>query len=279
MRQPQSSVLPSAGLRSASPDQYDTRNPDVRGPQEADAVVLDAVSKHYGSRSALTTVLDAVTVGFARGSFTAVMGPSGSGKSTLLHCAAGLDQPSSGSVTVDGTNLSRLSERRLARLRRERIGFVFQSFNLLPELSAADNVALPLRLAGRHPRRRDVVAALDRVGLAGKRHARPGQLSGGQQQRVAIARAMLAVPGIVFADEPTGALDSATAADILTLLATAVRSAATTVVMVTHDPVAAGYADRVVLLADGRIVDELWQPSADQVAERMTRLVGRTRPW
>src|SRR5215470_7107143 len=223
-------------------------------------VQLEAVTKRYGSRGAAVTALDAVTLGVGRGSFTAVMGPSGSGKSTLLYCAAGLDRPTSGSVTLDGMGLAGMSERALARLRRDRIGFVFQSFNLLPELSAADNVALPLRLSGKRPRR-----------------ARPGQLSGGEQQRVAIARALIGAPGIVFADEPTGALDSATAAGVLGLLGTVVRGGGRTVVMVTHDPVAAAHADRVVFLADGRIAGELRQPSAAAVAERMTGLAGRGR--
>jgi putative ABC transport system ATP-binding protein len=245
---------------------------------DSDEVIrLNAVTKRYGRRGAATTALDRITLGFERGSFTAVMGPSGSGKSTLLHCAAGLDRPTSGSVVLDGTDLTGLSERSLARLRRERIGFVFQSFNLLPELSAADNVALPLRLSGQRPRRAAVTQALDRVGLAGRRRARPGQLSGGQQQRVAIARALIGAPSVVFADEPTGALDSATAAEVLGLLGTAMRAAGATVVMVTHDPVAAGHADRVVFLADGRIVGELRQPTADAIAARMTRLAGRGR--
>jgi putative ABC transport system ATP-binding protein len=243
-----------------------------------DAVRLDAATKRYGSRGALTTALNAVTIGFARGSFTAVMGASGSGKSTLLHCAAGLDAPTSGSVSVDGIALSGLSERRLARLRRDRIGFVFQSYNLLPELSAADNVALPLRLAGRHPRQAEIKRALEQVGLAGKHRSRPGQLSGGQQQRVAIARALLATPAIVFADEPTGALDSATALDILGLLRDMTRGAGTTIVMVTHDPVAASHADRVVFLAEGRLAGELVQPRPEQVAEQMTRLGRRAQP-
>jgi putative ABC transport system ATP-binding protein len=241
-----------------------------------DAVRLDAVTKRYGGRGAATTALDAVTLGLRRGSFTAVMGPSGSGKSTLLHCAAGLDRPTAGTVTLDGLDLTGMSERALARLRRERIGFVFQSLNLLPELSAADNVALPLRLAGRPPRRGEVSAALARVGLAGKRRARPGQLSGGQQQRVAIARALIGAPSVMFADEPTGALDSATAAEVLGLLGGAVRGGGTTVVMVTHDPVAAAHAGRVVFLADGRIAGEMHQPSADAVANQMTHLTGRS---
>jgi putative ABC transport system ATP-binding protein len=241
----------------------------------ADVVRLDGVTKRYGGRTAATTALDGVTLGLRRGGFTAVMGPSGSGKSTLLHCAAGLDRPTTGTVTLDGQDLTSMSDRALARLRRERVGFVFQSFNLLPELSAADNVALPMRLSGRRPRRAEVAAALERVGLAGKRRARPGQLSGGQQQRVAIARALLGAPSVVFADEPTGALDSATAAEVLGLLGDAVRSRGTTVVMVTHDPVAAARADRVVFLADGRIAGEMRQPSVAAVAQRMTQLTGR----
>jgi putative ABC transport system ATP-binding protein len=247
-----------------------------RGGLVSDNVVsLAAVTKRYGGRTAATTALDGITLSFGRGSFTAVMGPSGSGKSTLLHCAAGLDRPTAGTVTLDGMDLTGMSERALARLRRERIGFVFQSFNLLPELSAADNVALPLRLSGRHPRRATVTQALDQVGLAGKRRARPGQLSGGQQQRVAIARALIGAPSIVFTDEPTGALDSETAAEVLGLLGTAVRAGGTTVVMVTHDPVAAAHADRVVFLADGRIAGEKRQPSVEAVAGQMTDLGGR----
>jgi putative ABC transport system ATP-binding protein len=240
-------------------------------------VRLDAVIKRYGGRSTATTALDAVSVGFARGTFTAVMGPSGSGKSTLLHCAAGLDRPDSGTVTLDGEQVSVLSERALARLRRDRVGFVFQSFNLLPELSAADNVALPLRLAGRRPSRASVCEALERVGLGGKRRSRPGQLSGGQQQRVAIARALIARPRVIFADEPTGALDSTSARAILTMLTNAVRTGGT-LVMVTHDALAASYADRVVFLADGRIVGEFWQPSVEAVADRMAHLTDRGQP-
>jgi putative ABC transport system ATP-binding protein len=240
-----------------------------------DVVRLAGVTKRYGGRSAATTALNDITLGFGRGSFTAVMGPSGSGKSTLLHCAAGLDRPTAGTVTLDGTDLTSRPERALARIRRERIGFVFQSFNLLPELSAADNVALPLRLSGKHPRRAAVTAALDQVGLAGKRRSRPGQLSGGQQQRVAIARALIGSPSVVFADEPTGALDLVTGAEVLGLLGSLVRAAGTTVVMVTHDPVAASRADRVVFLADGRIAGEIHRPEVDAVAARMAHLADR----
>jgi putative ABC transport system ATP-binding protein len=247
------------------------------GSGHEDVVRLEGVTRRYGGRGTATTALNDVTLGFERGSFTAVMGPSGSGKSTLLHCAAGLDRPTAGTVTLDGMDLTGLPERDLARIRRERIGFVFQSFNLLPELSAADNVALPLRLAGQRPRRAAIAVALDQVGLVSKRQARPGQLSGGQQQRVAIARALIGSPSIVFADEPTGALDSVTGAEVLGLLGSLVRAAGTTVVMVTHDPVAASRADRVVFIADGEIAGEMLRPEAEAIAARMAHLTDRVR--
>ncbi|WP_129839746.1 ABC transporter ATP-binding protein [Streptomyces sp. RFCAC02] len=248
----------------------------MRGTQdspdgETDAVRLEAVRKVHGRRNAVTA-LDTVDVRLAGGSFTAVMGPSGSGKSTFLQCAAGLDRPTSGSVHLDGVELTRLGERRLTRLRRERIGFVFQAFNLLPGLTVSDNVTLPLRLAGRRPDRAAVRAVLDRVGLGDRLRSRPGELSGGQQQRVAIARALVTGPAVVFADEPTGALDTRTAQDVLDLLRDTVRQDGRTVVMVTHDPVAAARADRVLFLTDGRITDELDRPTADAVAGRMARL-------
>ena len=201
------------------------------------------------------TALDGVSVGFAAGTFTAIMGPSGSGKSTLLQCAAGLDRPDAGTVTVDGTDLGRLGEAGLARLRRTRIGFVFQAFNLLPMLTAEQNVGLPLRLAGRRPARATVRRALAEVGLAGRERHRPDAMSGGQQQRVAIARALVAGPAVVFADEPTGALDTATGTEILGLLRGLVDTGQT-VVMVTHDPAAAAAADRVLTLTDGRITGD-----------------------
>ena len=201
------------------------------------------------------TALAGVTVTFTAGTFTAIMGPSGSGKSTLLQCAAGLDRPDSGTVVVDGTDLDGLDETRLARLRRTRIGFVFQAFNLLPMLTAEQNVGLPLRLAGRRPARATVRRALAEVGLAGRERHRPDALSGGQQQRVAIARALVTRPAVVFADEPTGALDRASGADVLGLLRRLV-DAGQTVVMVTHDPVAAAAADRVLTLTDGHIVGD-----------------------
>ncbi|MFE5629110.1 ABC transporter ATP-binding protein [Streptomyces sp. NPDC056470] len=216
--------------------------------------------------------LDGVDLDFRTGTFTAVMGPSGSGKSTLLRCAAGLDRPTGGTVELAGTALEGLSERRLTLLRRDRIGFVFQSFNLLPSLTAAQNVALPLRLAGRRVSRGEVRAALERVGLGGRERHRPGELSGGQQQRVAIARALITRPAVLFADEPTGALDSGTSREVLRLLRELVDRDGRTIVMVTHDPVAAAWADRVVFLVDGRAEGELHAPTAERVAARMAGL-------
>ncbi|UYQ63562.1 ABC transporter ATP-binding protein [Streptomyces peucetius] len=216
--------------------------------------------------------LDGVDLDFATGSFTAVMGPSGSGKSTLLQCAAGLDRPTSGAVEIDGIPLAGLSERRLTLLRRERIGFVFQSYNLLPSLTAAQNVALPLRLAGRRPSRTEVRAALARVGLEARAGHRPGRMSGGQQQRVALARALITRPAVLFADEPTGALDTVTSREVLGLLRALVDQEGQTIVMVTHDPVAASFSDRVVLLVDGRVGGELTAPTAEQVAARLADL-------
>jgi putative ABC transport system ATP-binding protein len=208
--------------------------------------------------------------------FTAVMGPSGSGKSTLLHCAAGLDRPTSGEVVIDGVGLTGLSERALTKLRRARVGFVFQAFNLIPALTAEQNVALPLRLAGRRPAQGEVRAMLTEVGLADRAGHRPSELSGGQQQRVAIARALVTRPAVLFADEPTGALDTTASREVLRLLRTAVDRHAQTVVMVTHDPYAAAHADRVLLLADGRVADVLEQPSsAPEIAVRMARLEER----
>lgn len=245
-------------------------------------VRIRGLRRHYGDVRAL----DGVDLDFGAGTFTAVMGPSGSGKSTLLQCAAGLERPDGGTVTVDGVELAGLSERRRTLLRRERIGFVFQSFNLLPSLTAAQNVALPLRLAGRRPSRGAVREALERVGLAERSGHRPSQLSGGQQQRVALARALITRPAVLFGDEPTGALDTVTSRQVLMLLRELVdgnrdrdgdggggRGGQTTV-LVTHDPVAASYADRVVFLVDGRVSGELCAPSAAEVAARLTGLEG-----
>ncbi|MEN3361132.1 MAG: putative transport system ATP-binding protein [Mycobacteriales bacterium] len=234
------------------------------------AVALHVVTKVYGGRAATVRALDGVTVGFEQGTFTAVMGPSGSGKSTLLQCAAGLDKPTSGEVFLAGQSLRGLSETKLTLLRRGRVGFVFQSFNLLPSLTAELNVALPLRLAGQRPSKRDVRAVLGAVGLADRARHRPAEMSGGQQQRVAIARALVTKPEVLFADEPTGALDSATSREVLTLIRDLVDHSGQTVIMVTHDPVTAAYADRVVFLADGQIADELRGPTAQSVAARMT---------
>ncbi|MFJ7135889.1 ABC transporter ATP-binding protein [Streptomyces fungicidicus] len=239
---------------------------------DGDAVALRRVSRRYGSGGSAVTALDDVSLAFPHGSFTAVMGPSGSGKSTLLQCAAGLDRPTSGSVTVDGTELTGLGERRLTLLRRERIGFVFQAFNLLPALTAEQNVALPLRLAGRRVPRALVREALRRVGLGDRARHRPAELSGGQQQRVALTRALVTRPAVLFADEPTGALDSRTGHEVLGLLRGMADREGRTVVMVTHDPVAAARADRVVFLVDGRVHDELTGAGAAAVAARMTGL-------
>jgi putative ABC transport system ATP-binding protein len=236
-------------------------------------VQLNGVTKVYGGKRSLVEALRGVTLGFQRHDFTAVMGPSGSGKSTCLHCAAGLDRPTSGSVVLDGQDLAGLGENALTKLRRSRVGFIFQAFNLLPALTVAQNVALPARLAGRTPQRSAVDAALEQVGLADRKRHRPGELSGGQQQRVAIARALITRPDVIFADEPTGALDSRNASEVLALLRESVEQGAQTVVMVTHDPVAAAYADRVVFLADGQVVGELYEPSAQAIADRMTGLV------
>ncbi|MFF8592363.1 ABC transporter ATP-binding protein [Streptomyces sp. NPDC015220] len=237
-----------------------------------DAVRLDSLSRRYGSGEDAVTALDRVSLSFPKGTFTAVMGPSGSGKSTLLQCAAGLDRPTSGSVAVGGTELTGLSERRLTLLRREHIGFVFQAFNLLPSLTAEQNVALPLRLAGRRPSRARVREALGQVGLGGRARHRPAELSGGQQQRVALARALITRPRVLFGDEPTGALDSRTSREVLTLLRGMVDREGQTIIMVTHDPVAAAHADRVVFLVDGRVHGELAGAGAEGIATRMTEL-------
>ncbi|MEH0450199.1 ABC transporter ATP-binding protein [Streptomyces sp. B21-102] len=235
------------------------------------------LSKVYGSGDTRVVALDQVSAEFRRGEFTAIMGPSGSGKSTFLHCLAGLDSLTEGSVQIDGVELGTLKDRQLTRLRRDRVGFIFQAFNLLPTLTAIENITLPLAIAGRKPDQ----AWLDRIvatlGLADRLGHRPAELSGGQQQRVASARALASRPAIIFGDEPTGNLDSRAGAEILSFLRNSVRDLEQTIVMVTHDPVAASYADRVLFLADGRIVDELAQPTADVVLDRMKRFDTRTR--
>jgi putative ABC transport system ATP-binding protein len=238
----------------------------------APAVQLVSVSKVYGSGPNAVTALDNVSVGLATGSFTAVMGPSGSGKSTLLHCAAGLDRPTSGSVVLGDIQLSVLGEAALTRVRRERVGFVFQAYNLLPSLTVAQNITLPLRLADRRVDRAWLHQVVTAVGLADRLADRPSQLSGGQQQRVAIARALITRPDAIFADEPTGALDTRTGRQVLRLLRDIVDTTGQTVLLVTHDPVMASFADRVVFLADGRLAGSLEEPSPDAVAERMAHL-------
>ncbi len=245
--------------------------PRIASPAQP-AVRLRDVRRVFGSGDSAVTALASVSLDFPRGGFTAVMGPSGSGKSTLLQCAAGLDRPTAGSVSIGGTELTGLGENKLTLLRRQRIGFVFQAFNLLPALTAEQNVALPLRLAGRRPRRGEVREVLDRVGLAQRGGHRPGELSGGQQQRVALARALITRPDVLFADEPTGALDMGTGREVLALLRDMVDAEGQTVVMVTHDPVAASFADRVVFLVDGQVSTELAAPTAESVAARMTTL-------
>ncbi|WP_237104970.1 ABC transporter ATP-binding protein [Nonomuraea sp. MG754425] len=237
-----------------------------------EVVRMDAVSKVYGKGSGAVAALREVSVGIPQGTFAAVMGPSGSGKSTFLHCAAGLDVPTSGSVRLGGTELSGMDETALTVLRRRQVGFVFQAFNLVSSLTVLENITLPLRLAGARADQAWLAEIVRRVGLEGRTGHRPAQLSGGQQQRVALARALVTRPQVVFGDEPTGALDTMTARDVLTLLREIVSGLGQTVVMVTHDPVAASYADTVLYLADGRIVDSMAAPTADRIAERMTRL-------
>ncbi|CAL9635893.1 ABC transporter ATP-binding protein [Streptomyces pilosus] len=240
------------------------------------AVGLDHVHKTYGTHQPVVA-LDDVSAEFVRGTMTAVTGPSGSGKSTLLHCAAGLDRPGSGTVRIGGTDLSSMSEKRLTELRRSRVGFVFQAFNLVGALDVEQNILLPSRLSGRRPDPAWVAEVIGRVGLGDRLRHRPAQLSGGQQQRAAIARALVTRPDVIFCDEPTGALDSRAAADVLALLRSAVDEAGQTVVMVTHDPVAASCADRVLVLADGRIVRDVPQPAPERIPGHLTP-PGGSRP-
>nr|WP_223242999.1 ABC transporter ATP-binding protein [Streptomyces sp. CBMA123] len=234
--------------------------------------MLESVTKTYGSGRNVVTALNDVTIGVRRGTFVAIMGPSGSGKSTFLHCSAGLDQPTAGGVTLGDTRLAGLNEEQLTEMRRERVGFVFQAYNLLDSLTIADNVGLPFRLAGEPVPTDRVRAALANVGLDDMGDRYPGQLSGGQRQRVAIARALITGPDVIFADEPTGALDTRTGRQVLQLLRGVVDRTGQTVVMVTHDPVAASHADSVTFLADGRLAGELVGPTPELVADRMTRL-------
>ena len=227
------------------------------------------LAKTYGTGDAVVTALDGVSVDFGRGRMTAIMGPSGSGKSTLMHCMAALDRPTSGEVVIDGVSVGRLKDKALTRLRRDRLGFIFQAYNLVPTLTAKENITLPLDIAGRDPDQAWLDTVVDTVGLRDRLGHRPSELSGGQQQRVACARALVSRPAIVFADEPTGNLDSRASAEILGFLRRSVDDFGQSIVMVTHDPTAAAYADLVLFLADGRIVDQVSEPNADSVLERM----------
>jgi putative ABC transport system ATP-binding protein len=238
----------------------------------ASAARAEGLSKFYGSGDAAVAALDDVSVALGEGQFTAIMGPSGSGKSTLLHMLAGLDRPTSGEVYLGDTEITSLNDKALTLLRRDRIGFIFQSFNLLPTMTAAENIVLPMRIAGRKPDEHWVASIVETVGLTGRLSHRPSELSGGQQQRVAAARALASKPQIVFADEPTGALDSKSGAELLGFLRKAVSELGQTVVMVTHDPTAASYADRVIFLADGHVVDEMHAATADEVLDYMKHL-------
>ncbi|WP_433374604.1 ABC transporter ATP-binding protein [Actinoplanes sp. CA-142083] len=234
-----------------------------------DAVRLESLYKTYDDT---VTALDGVTASFAAGSFTAVMGPSGSGKSTLLQCAAGLDRPTAGRVFIGGTELTATDDTTMTKFRRLQVGFVFQDYNLLPSLTVEQNVVLPLRLAGRRADRRRVRSVLEQLGLGDRLDDSPEKLSGGQRQRVAVARALVTEPAVIFADEPTGALDMRSAREVLALLRAVVHEHGGTVVMVTHDPVASAYADSVLFLADGRLAGSLTAPTADAVAERLAHL-------
>ncbi len=235
------------------------------------ASAVDAV-KIYGSGETEVRALDGVTVDFATGRFTAIMGPSGSGKSTLMHCVAGLDTLTSGQVFIAGTDLTSLSDKELTKVRRDQVGFVFQSFNLIPTLNAIENITLPMDLGSRTPEKSWLDTVVGTVRLGDRLKHRPSELSGGQQQRVAVARALASQPRIIFADEPTGNLDSRSGAEILAFIRAAVSDMGQTVVMVTHDPVAAAYADKVLFLADGKIVDDMDDPTAEKVIDRMKGL-------
>ncbi len=229
-------------------------------------------TKIYGSGDTEVVALDNVDVDFAAGHFTAIMGPSGSGKSTLMQCMAGLDRLTSGSAHIGDVDIAAANERQLTMLRRDRLGFIFQAFNLIPTLTAIENITLPMDLAGKKADAEWLDSVVKTVGLAQRLNHRPSELSGGQQQRVAVARALASRPQIIFADEPTGNLDSTTGSEILAFMRHAVRELGQTIVMVTHDPVAASYADRVVFLADGRITDQLFDPTPDTVLDHMRRL-------
>ena len=236
------------------------------------AARAEEVTKIYGLGEAAVRALNNITVDFGAAHYTAIMGPSGSGKSTLLHCLAGLDRVTAGRVLLGDIDITAVSEKELTIVRRDKIGFVFQSYNLIPTLNAIENITLPLALAGRKPDKQWLDRVITTVGLADRLNHRPSELSGGQQQRVAVARALASRPQVIFADEPTGNLDSKASAEILEFMRQAVTDLGQTIVMVTHDPIAAGYADRVVFLADGKIVDELQSPTAEAVIDRVKQL-------
>jgi putative ABC transport system ATP-binding protein len=253
--------------------------PEALGVQAGGtAACAIGITKTYGGGAAAVTALDQVSVALRHGHFTAVLGPSGSGKSTLLHCLAGLDTVDSGTVRIGGTDLTTLDERGLTRLRREHVGFVFQAFNLLPTLTAEENILLPLAIAGHKPDGAWIGRVVDAVGLRGRLRHRPSELSGGEQQRVAAARALAGRPTIVFADEPTGNLDSHASAELLGFLRRSVDELEQTIVMVTHDPIAAGHADEALFLADGRIVDAISRPTAARVLDHLKALGGGRAP-
>jgi putative ABC transport system ATP-binding protein len=241
-------------------------------PANTVAALVEHASKIYGSGDSEVHALRDVTVAFIEGEFTAIMGPSGSGKSTLMHCLAGLEDLTSGTAIIGGAVVNQLNDKDLTRLRRDKIGFVFQSFNLVPTLTAEENIKLPLLLGGNDGDAEWINKVIDTVGLRDRLKHRPSELSGGQQQRVAVARALASQPDIIFADEPTGNLDSTTGTEILTFMRHAVKDLGQTIVMVTHDPVAASYADRIIFLADGQVVDEMREPTPDRVLDQMKRL-------
>jgi putative ABC transport system ATP-binding protein len=238
------------------------------------ASAAEALVKVHGTGQATVRALDQVTVGFGASAFTAITGPSGSGKSTLLHCLAGLDRPSAGRVWLGGIDMTQLNDKQLTMLRRDRVGFVFQSFNLLPTLNAAENITLPLEIAGRSVDRAWMSELVEVLGIGPRLTHRPPELSGGEQQRVAVARALISRPEVIFADEPTGNLDTRTGHELLGLIVDAVRRYGQTVVMVTHDPAVAAHADRVVFLVDGRVADDVTGPTVTMVLERMQALWG-----
>ena len=266
--------LTTVGVGSRETDRMPAVTPIMDAPQQTSAAqVLDGV-KVYGKGEAEVRALDGVSVGFAASRFTAIMGPSGSGKSTLMHCLAGLDQLTSGRVVIADVDLSSLDDRALTTLRRDRVGFIFQQFNLVPTLTAIENITLPLDLAGRKPDSAWLDGIIQTLGIGDRLRHKPSELSGGQQQRVAVARALATRPQIIFADEPTGNLDSRAGAEVLGFLRESVTTMGQTVVMVTHDPIAAGYANRAVFLADGRVVDDMADPTSEKVLDRMKRLGG-----